>query len=91
MLREGGDTDASRVAHGFRLATGRRPEPAEVKVLTHALTRLRDDFAAHPEDAAAFLKVGTSPVDTSLPASDLAAAAAVASMILNLDETLTKS
>jgi hypothetical protein len=91
MLREGGDTDASRVAHGFRLATGRRPEPAEVKVLTHALTRLRDDFAAHPEDAAAFLKVGASPADTVLPASDLAAAAAVASMILNLDETLTKS
>ncbi|MFO1451076.1 MAG: DUF1553 domain-containing protein [Opitutaceae bacterium] len=91
MLREGGDTDDSRVAYGFRLATGRKPDATEVKVLTRTLARLRDDFAAHPDDATAFLKVGASPADASLSASDLAAAAAVASMILNLDETLTKS
>jgi mono/diheme cytochrome c family protein len=91
MLREGGATDATRVGFAFRLATGRHPAPGETRVLTDAFARLRDDFTAHTADAAALLTVGASSVDTKLPPAELAAATSVASMILNLDETITKN
>jgi len=91
LLREGGASDSDRVAFAFRLATGRRPDSAEARVLTEALGRLRDDFSAHPDDARALIAVGASPVDSSFPPADLAAATSVASMILSLDETLTKN
>jgi hypothetical protein len=91
MLREGGADDAARVASGFRSATGRRPTAAEARVLVQSLGKLRADFAAHPDEAARYLKVGASPVDTNLPPVELAAAMGVASMILSLDETVTKN
>ncbi|MEI6053370.1 MAG: DUF1553 domain-containing protein, partial [Opitutaceae bacterium] len=91
MLREGGSEDGARVAFAFRLATGRRPEPKETRVLTTALSQLRTDFIAHGSDAYAFVKTGASPMDPLLPPAELAAATGVASMILSLDETITKN
>jgi len=90
MLREGGMTDDARVAFAFRLATGRRPSAAEIHILSGALQHFRDDFSHDAEGAAKLLKTGSSSVDPALPAGELAAADAVASMILNLDETITK-
>jgi hypothetical protein len=91
MLREGGADDAARVAFAFRLATARVPRPEETRVLTATLARLRVDFSTTPADAAALLRVGATTVDGSLPPAELAAAASVASMILSLDETITKN
>ena len=91
MLREGGAEDDARVAFAFRLATGRRPVAAETRVLARALGRLRADFLAHGNDAYAFVKVGESALDATLPPAELAAATAVANMILSLDETITKN
>ena len=91
LLREGGADDSARVAFAFRLATGRRPTANETRVLTTALARLRADFTAHGDDAYAFVKVGASALDATLPPAELAAATGVASMILSLDETITKN
>ena len=91
MLRDGGKDDRERVTFAFRRATGRRPGAKEIAVLVNALMRLREDFAAHPDDAANVLTVGASPVDESFSAAELAAATSVASMILSLDETVTKN
>jgi hypothetical protein len=91
MLREGGNDDGLRVAFVFRLATGRRPTADESGVLATALKRLRDDFTANGEDAAKLLKVGASPIDPTFSAAELAAATSLASMILSLDETVTKN
>jgi hypothetical protein len=90
VLREGENDDASRVASAFRRATGRKPTVEETRVLTTALKRLRDDFVAHPEDAAKLLKVGASPADSGIAPAELAAATSLASMILSLDETISK-
>jgi len=90
MLREGGADDATRTGYAFRLATGRRPSAQEASVLVATLRRMRDDFAAHPGDAAQFLTVGATPVDANLPPAEHAAAMSVASLILSLDETITK-
>jgi hypothetical protein len=91
MLREGGAEDSSRVVFAFRLATGRRPKPSETRVLTTTLARMRTDFTANGSDAYAFVNTGASPMDALLPPAELAATTAIASMILSLDETITKN
>ena len=60
-------------------------------MLTSTLARLRTDFTANGSDAYALVKTGASPMDATLPPAELAAATSVASMILSLDETITKN
>jgi hypothetical protein len=91
MIRDGGGDDATRVGFAFQAATGRKPLPAEIQVLVTSLTKLRADYLAHPNEAEALLKVGNSAVDATVAPAELAAATAIASMILNLDETVTKN
>jgi hypothetical protein len=88
MLKEGGATPEQRLSYGFRLATGRRPTPNEARVLAGSLAYHQDYFKSDPARSAPYLKQGVSPVDTGL--KDLAAYAAVGSLLLNLDETVTK-
>ena len=74
------------------LATLARPlAPTEEKVLLDSLTRLQSLFAAQPEQAAALLKVGASPVGPGdWSATDRAVWTMAASQFLNLDEFLNK-
>ncbi|HEY1380796.1 MAG TPA: DUF1553 domain-containing protein, partial [Gemmataceae bacterium] len=90
MLTEGGGTTAERLTFAFRRATGRAPAADELQVLARGLERYRDRFAADPEAAKKFVHQGDSPVDEALDPVELAAHAAVAGVILNLDETITK-
>jgi hypothetical protein len=90
MLTDGGKTPASRLDYGFRLATARSPQPRELAVLKDTLNTELLDFKRHEDRAQALLKTGESPVNPKLDKSELAAWTTVASMILNLDETITK-
>jgi uncharacterized protein DUF1553 len=89
MLTEGGAAPDGRLAYGFRLVTGRAPSAAEAKVLRESLQYHLDYFA---DDARArpFVKQGETPADASLSARDLAAYGSVGSLLLNLDEAVTK-
>jgi hypothetical protein len=87
MIREGG-TDP--LTYGFRVVTARRPSPDELRVLADGLAYHRDYFSTDATRAAEFLKQGESPVDASMDTSELAAYAAVASLMLNLDEASAK-
>ena len=89
-LLEGGKDDDSRLAHAFRLATGRRPTGKEARVLRELLARRRAEFERSPQAAMKLLAVGESPRDKRLDPAELAAWATVSSVILNLDETITK-
>ncbi|MSU73346.1 MAG: DUF1553 domain-containing protein [Opitutus sp.] len=91
MLREAPGDDAARLAWAFRATTGRRPEPAETAALTRLWDRFRADYAANPATAERLLRVGASAADASVPPAELAAATAVASALLSLDETITKN
>jgi hypothetical protein len=82
---------AARVDFGFRLATARSPKPAEARVL---LDLYRAQLAAFRKDPAAAVKllgVGESARDARIDPVELAAWSSVADVILNLDETITKS
>jgi hypothetical protein len=58
--------------------------------MTAALERFQTLYAADPKAAEAFLAYGKSSRDPSLSVPELAAYTAVASIVLNLDETVTK-
>jgi hypothetical protein len=92
-LREGGATDAQRLAYAFRRCLARKPTAPEttelLKLLNKQKQRLTDGWlsaldltgvdAAHPPT----LPGGATPVQ-------LAAWTAVSRVLLNLDETITK-
>ncbi|HTI51649.1 MAG TPA: DUF1549 and DUF1553 domain-containing protein, partial [Planctomycetaceae bacterium] len=90
MLREGGDSPASRIEHGFRLLLAREPRADELAILTAAFERAAREFRDDTAGAAGLLAVGTVQTDSRLDAAQLAALTTVASILLNLDETVTK-
>jgi hypothetical protein len=90
MMREGGSTTATRIGYGFELATARRPSEREQEILLSSFAYYRDRFQSDDKSATRYLAQGEAPRDQNLDARELAAYAAVASVILNLDATLTK-
>jgi hypothetical protein len=73
----------------FRLATSRLPGEHERTVLTDLYRYNLDRYQTNPETALKLLSQGESPRDPSLDPNQLAAWTNVASLILNLDETVT--
>jgi hypothetical protein len=90
MIKHGGSTPAERIAYAFRLAVARDPSPAERDVLVRAVERLRTEYAADKVAADKVVSQGEKPRDPKLDVSELAAYAGAASVILNLDEALTR-
>jgi mono/diheme cytochrome c family protein len=90
MLLEGGADTGQRLALGFRVATARRPARAEVQILREVLRAQLAVYRADPAAAEALLGVGDFKAREGLDPAELAAWTTIASMILNLDETLTK-
>ena len=66
------------------------PAPSFDSILAGLLNDALDRFQSKPETASKFLNQGEYPRDPKLDVKELAAYAFVASLILNLDETLTK-
>ncbi|HEU0039922.1 MAG TPA: DUF1553 domain-containing protein, partial [Verrucomicrobiae bacterium] len=89
LREEPKDTD-QRLVRAFRHTLGRKPQPDEIAVLqktyTQQLTRFRQDSDAAKD----LLKVGESPWPESADPAELAAMTAVANVLLNLNETITK-
>jgi hypothetical protein len=90
MTNAYGDADA-RIAFAFRLATDREPAPQELTVLKKIYGAQLGVYQQDPAAADKLLKVGESPRNEKLDAPELAAFTTVASVILNLDETITRS
>jgi hypothetical protein len=74
----------------FRRCTGRDPTAAEQGRLLSRLETLRQTFAAHPDAAKDFITTGEYPPESSIPPADLAAWTGLCTVLLNLDETLSK-
>ncbi len=89
-LHQKGD-DAGKLRWAFTEATSREPKPAELAVLESALTRERSRFSSKPGQAEEILSVGESPRDETLPAAEHAAWMQIASLLLNLSESVTRN
>jgi len=89
-MLDAGSAPDQRIRRGYELVLARAPVPTEEGTLLRALDRFKGFYNANNEAATAFLRQGKSPVRTGLDARELAAYTAVASVILNLDEAITK-
>ena len=90
MMREGGEGATDQIRRGFELAVGRSPTSDEIVVLRDAHEKFYDHFQGAQDEAVGFLSVGERPRDESLDVARHAALAMTASLILNLDETITR-
>jgi Protein of unknown function (DUF1553)/Protein of unknown function (DUF1549)/Concanavalin A-like lectin/glucanases superfamily/Planctomycete cytochrome C len=90
MMTEGGPDPADRIQYAFRLATSRPARQREVKLLLGVLGNFEQKYHAQPDAALHFVSTGKSPRNETLNSAELAAYTGVASVILNLDETITK-
>ncbi|MBZ5607636.1 MAG: DUF1553 domain-containing protein [Acidobacteriia bacterium] len=89
-IREAGGSVDKRIAFAFRLATARRPTQQEQAILSKLQAAELARYTEHPSDARKVTSVGEFPVPAGQDLAELAAWTSVASVILNLDETITK-
>ena len=90
VITTGGTTPTTQIGTAYRMATGVRPTPDVLNVLMQAYRTELAVFQAVPDRADALLGVGESPRDETIDAAQHAAMTIVTTMILNLDETLTR-
>jgi len=88
-LRMGGRSDRERIDFAFKLATARTPDSKERDVLLGSLSEFRSTYRQGPAQVTKLLSVGESKPDPTLDPREVAAWTTLASMILNLDETIT--
>jgi len=90
MIVEGGKTPAERIAYAFRRAVSRAPSEKELSVLVSGLSKHIENYKSDPQAAKNLLAFGDFKNDPKLSPEELAAYSMTASVILNLDETITK-
>lgn len=78
------------ISTAFTKVTGREPSVEELALLVEMQEATIVKFRDYPERMDGWLRVGTSPPDTQLDATLVAANSLVASTILNLDATVMK-
>jgi len=89
MMTKGG-TPAERIAWGFRCATSRVADEAELEILVKGYERRLEHYREDGKAAADLLDQGESKIAGYLPKSEMAALATVANVILNLDEVINR-
>ncbi|MCA9058242.1 MAG: DUF1553 domain-containing protein, partial [Planctomycetaceae bacterium] len=91
MMREASDSSfRKRMQLGFRLATGRHPSEAELRVLLSGWQHDLQEFQAAPDAVKQLLSIGDSPVPAELDTAELAAWTVTANVLLNLDEVVMR-
>ncbi len=83
-------TTPERIILAFRLATARKPTEREIGVLRRVFETQLAEYRKDPKRAVKLLAVGEAKRNEKLDSTELAAWTIVASVILNLDETVTK-
>jgi hypothetical protein len=90
LMLEGGAAADARIDYLYRLVLARPPKAGEKRVMLEALRGFQSSYRADRKSAEEFLKHGDAPRAAGLDAADLAAYTSIASLMLNLDEAVTK-
>jgi hypothetical protein len=90
MMKEGGNLPKDRVAFGYQLVAARTPKALVSQILSSAFNEEFEHYKKNPEAAAKLLATGDSKRDESLNTAEHAAWTIVASMLLNLDEVISR-
>lgn len=91
VLKGGGTSPEARAAWAFEVVTARTPESGELQEILEVYESGLTSFQDAPDKSNALLDIGDSQRDLTLPVHEHAAWTVVASMILNLDEVLTRN
>lgn len=94
-MLKAGDEPTGQIQHGFRLATARQPSGKEAGLLKAAYDEQLTYFSQEPNKRDDYLRYGQAPLEQLNKLGDeqknrTAALTAVAALILNLDETITR-
>ncbi len=81
---------SQRIADGFKRVTCRPPSETESAILRAGFEKDLARFQKDPDSATKLVSVGSTPVDAKLDHAELAAYTMTCSIILNLDETVTR-
>jgi hypothetical protein len=90
FMNDGSTTPAERISDAFKRVTCRKPSDEELAILTGGFEKDLARFRKNPDAAKKLLSVGTTPLDAKLDPAELAAYTLTSSIILNLDETVTR-
>lgn len=82
--------DRARLISAWKTVLSREPSERELALLTDSLTYYRQRYHADVTAATELIGVGESKPDTDLPPAELAAYTAICSILLNLDEAVTR-
>jgi hypothetical protein len=82
--------ESERIEVAFRLATGRLPTKTELEILQTRLKQLSEHYSHNLADAHRLLMVGEAPRDEQFSEIEHAAYTVLCSLILNLDEAISK-
>ena len=83
--------DGDRLRWALLECLSRPPTDGELAVLSRGSTRERARYAADPSAARDYLAIGESPRDETIPPAEHAAWSQVATLLLNLSETVTRN
>ena len=89
-MQEGGPSLESKVTFAFQLTMSRKPTPMEVEVLLKTYQQRLARYRQDPNGAQSLIAVGESTRNETIDRAELAAWTSVMSLILNLDEAITK-
>jgi hypothetical protein len=90
ILQEGGRTSPQRLELAFRLALSRPPDDREREVLSRLLETSAAHYALNAQAAQQLAGVGQAPLPENIDPLELAAWTAVARVLLNLSESMTR-
>ena len=90
IIKEGGKTSEVRLSWAFRLVTSRWPAQREKEIMLNNLQAQLKYFQANPKEVTKLLAVGERRNDAQLNVTEIAAYTTIASLLLNLDEVITK-
>ncbi len=90
VLRQGGSSSEARIDYAYQRVLGRPARDKERSALLAMLERFEQRYRSDPKAALQLIAEGASARDEKLDPSELAAYTAVASLMLNLDETVSK-
>jgi len=90
VILEAGISPEQRLSRLFRLVTARTPQDREMKILLEGLHHHLQQYRNDRQSAEQLIASGDSQPDPLIDAAELAAYTAISSLMLNLDEVITK-
>ena len=82
--------DKERLKFGFEMATARNPNTDEIDILQNRLATLRKTYSEDIKAATEITSIGEYRTNRELDLTDHAAYSVLSSLLLNLDETITR-